>query len=198
MGVNLVPKVDDYTLLDREFVTREHKTSNRQVADGSVEDGCISEGRHSVLRFDFYCSNIGDKDLVIGDPASRPDLYKQEGGRWIMKDKFNVFSLKNNDGTRFEGYKVVFCIEDDSGDFDCSYQGIKAGNFDIYEKHLPCNFIVVDGIKDGDYKFEATTNAVSVRAAREDIMPIPIEEDNYDDNTITVNLRIKEGHVNVV
>ena len=58
MGVNLVPKVDDYTLLDREFVTREHKTSNRQVADGSVEDGCISEGRHSVLRFDFYCSSI--------------------------------------------------------------------------------------------------------------------------------------------
>ena len=31
----------------------------------------------------FTAAVSGDKDLVIGDPASRPDLYKQEGGRWM-------------------------------------------------------------------------------------------------------------------
>jgi lysyl oxidase len=197
MGVNLVPEVKEFRLLDREFVRRDHKTSPNQVADGSVEDDCISEGRHLVLRFDFYCHNIGDKDLVIGDPASRLDLYKNVGNRWILKDKFNIFSLTNDAGVKYGGTKVVFCIEDDSGDFDCSYQGISAGNFDLYEKSLPCNFIVVDGIADGDYTFEAITNATSVEAARENVKPIPIEEDNYDDNTIHLRLRIQNGQVDI-
>lgn len=197
MGVNLVPEVKDFKLLERDFVALEHRTNPNQVADGSVEDGCISEGHHRVLRFDFYCHNIGDKDLIIGDPAVSP-LYKKVGNRWILKDKFNTFSLTNDAGIKFEGTKVVFCIEDDSGDFDCTYQGIRAGNSDLYEKQLPCNFIVVDGINDGDYKFEATTNFTSVMAARANVKPIPIEEDNYDDNIITLRLRIKGNNVDII
>ena len=196
MGVNLVPEVRDFKLLDREFVAMEHKTNPNQVADGSVEDGCLSEGHHLVLRFDFYCHNKGDQDLKIGDPSKSP-LYKNVGNRWILKDPFNTFSLTNDAGAKYGGTKVVFCIEDDSGEFDCFNQGIKAGNYDLYEKQLPCNLIVVDGIKDGDYKFEATTNATSVMAAREN-KPIPIVEDNYNDNTVTLRLCIKGSKVDII
>jgi hypothetical protein len=198
MGINLVPEVKEFRLLDREFVSLANRTNSSQVADGSVEDGCLTEGHHRVLRFDFYCHNKGDQDLVIGDPASRPDLYIFKGNRWILKDDFNAFSLANNAGDKFGGKKVVFCIEDDSGDFDCTYQGISAGNFDLYEKNLPCNLIVVDGIRDGDYTFEATTNATSVKRAREHLTPIPIAEDNYDDNTVNLRLRIQGDQVNVL
>ena len=59
-------------------------------------------------------------------------------------------------------------------DFGCFHQGISAGNSDLYPKALPFNFIVVDGIADEDYTFEATTNATSIKAAKECIKPIPI------------------------
>jgi hypothetical protein len=60
---------------------------------------------------------------------------------------------------------------------------------------LACQFIVIDRIPDGEYTFEATTNATSVRAAKEKTGKIIFEEDNYDDNTVTVSLRIDGNRV---
>ena len=64
---------------------------------------------------------------------------------------------------------------------DCvTNQGISVGWADVYSRELACQFIVIDGVPDGDYTVVATTNASRV-----------VPEDTYDDNTICVGVRLK-------
>jgi hypothetical protein len=60
----------------------------------------------------------------------------------------------------------------------------------LYGAGLPCQFIIIDDIPDGEYTLEATANAPSVQAAKTGSGKVIIEEDNYDDNTTRVQLRI--------
>ena len=59
MGVDLVGKLNNFRISNENF---------REEADGSVEYGCVTAGNHRVLRFNMITTNIGDKDLIIGDP----------------------------------------------------------------------------------------------------------------------------------
>ena len=68
---------------------------------------------------------------------------------------------------------------------DCNTdQGISAGWADLYNAGLPCQYIVIDELPDGDYTLQSTTNAMSV-----------VDEDSYSDNTIWSGLRIEENNV---
>ena len=107
-----------------------------------------------------------------------------------MKD-FNQFLLFDAAGNLATvGYKQAFCAIDierisstasASGRFhDCnSNQGISAGWADVYSAYLACQFIVLDGVPDGDYTLQSTTNTQH-----------KVGEDCYGDNTIWTGLRI--------
>jgi Lysyl oxidase len=199
MGVNLTAGVDGFEIWEEDFHRRGPGAPAGATLDGSVEDGCIQEGRHKVLRFNLYCINVGDKDLVIGNPRDRPDMFepsavhRQSG--YIMKDKFNVYTLKNGRDIELKGHKRPFCLIG-GAPFTCRNQGIRAnGGEDQYSNDLACQFIVIDGIPDGEYTFEAVTNATSVQAAKEKVGKIVFEEDDYDDNTVTIRLRINGRRV---
>jgi hypothetical protein len=191
MGVNLTAKVYGFEIWEQDFRKRGPGAPPGSTIDGSVEDGCVQEGPHKVLRFSLNCRNIGDKDFVIGRPEERPDIFeKSEFHGWIMKDKFNTHTLKGDNGVEYRGSKRPWCLYGGRG-FSCDYQGIAAkGGLDRYMSDLACQFVLIDGIADGEYTFEAVTNATSVRAAKEKAGKIVFEEDNYDDNTVTVRLRI--------
>jgi hypothetical protein len=157
-----------------------------------VQDGCVTPGSHKLLRFDFLSHNAGDADLVIGSPAARPDLFVWSAahGHYHLKD-FNQFLLFDAAGSlATTGYKQAFCAIDierissaasASGRFhDCnSNQGISAGWADVYSAFLACQFIVLDGVPDGDYTLQSTTNTQH-----------KVGEDCYGDNTIWTGLRI--------
>jgi hypothetical protein len=151
------------------------------------------------MRFDLQCLNIGDKDLVIGNPKDRPDVFVEHpeiGGYWF-KEKFYTWKLKNDAGIEKHGHKVAFCLMDfgPQQKFTCEYQGISAGGHDMYRGGLPCQFIEIDGVPDGKYMFEATANAYSVKVAKSGTGNILFEEDNYDDNTVSVQLEIEGNQV---
>lgn len=187
MGVNLVTRVRNFTIEQRSFTASDH----------DVQDGCVTPGSHKLLRFDFLSYNAGDADLVIGSPAQRPDLFVWSAahGHYHLKDfnQFLLFSASGNLAT--VGYKQAFCAIDieriapgasASGRFhDCnSNQGISAGWADVYSSGLPCQFIVLDGVPDGDYTLQSTTNTQHV-----------VAEDCYGDNTIWTGLRISGNTV---
>jgi hypothetical protein len=199
MGVNLIPSVDGFEIWEEDFRKRGPDVPPGSTIDGSVEDGCVQEGLHKVLRFNLFCKNIGDKDFVIGRPEERPDIYEQsEVHGWIMKDKFNIYTLKGVKGIEYYGSKRPWCLIGGRG-FTCEYQGIAAnGGRDAYTSDLACQFILIDSIENGEYTFDAITNATSVRASKENTGKILFEEDNYDDNTITVRLRIDDEFVDIV
>jgi hypothetical protein len=114
-----------------------------------------------------------------------------------LKD-FNTYTLKNSSGSEvIPGVKQSFCLEDSEPHspwakkekrFDCAYQGISSGWADLYPYHLPCQYIVIDDkVQNGDYILTATTNA------RKDV-----GEDNYDDNTTIIGLKIDGDNVSMI
>jgi len=182
MGVNLV------TIVRNFYIRRETFGAN----DHDVQDGCVTVGAHRVLRFDFLSHNAGDADLVVGSPAARPDLFVWSAahGHYHLKD-FNEFKMYNTSGQQVEvGHKQAFCLIDverihplavPNGKFeDCnSNQGISWGWADLYSSGLPCQYIVIDNLADGDYTLQSTTNSKHI-----------VGEDCYGDNTMWTGLRI--------
>jgi hypothetical protein len=190
MGVNLVTRVRNFTIQSKSFSASDH----------DVQDGCVTPGSHKLLRFDFLSYNAGSADLVVGSPASRPDLFVWSAGHghYHLKD-FNEFQLFNAaGGLATIGYKQAFCaidIERISATAaagprfnDCnSDQGISAGWADVYHSSLACQFVVIDGLPNGDYTLQSTTNAKHT-----------VGEDCYGDNTIWTGLRIAGNTVTMI
>ena len=187
MGVNLVTRVRNFAISTQTFSATDH----------DVQDGCVTPGTHRIMRFDFLSYNAGNSDLVIGSPASRPDLFVWSAGHghYHLRD-FNEFLLFNTQGQLATiGYKQAFCAIDierisptasASPRFDnCnSDQGISAGWADVYSAGLPCQYIVIDGLPDGDYTLQSRTNAQHV-----------VAEDCFGDNTEWTGLRFQGNNV---
>ncbi|MEU3355180.1 lysyl oxidase family protein [Streptomyces sp. NPDC037389] len=177
--------------------------SKRGADEHSIEDGCIEAGVHRLLRFDFLSHNVGDSDLVVGAPGPdgpHPDWFVESAshGHWHLKN-FNEFRLLDLNGNEVtHGYKQAFCLVDiehlspwgpaQQQFTDCNRnQGVSAGWADLYEKKLSCQFIVLDGVPDGDYLLRSTTNAQRL-----------IPEDTFVDNTTYTRLRIVGDTVTVL
>ena len=184
MGINLVPTIENFTI------------DKLNSDDLSYELGCIDRTKNKVLRFTLKLHNRGDKDLVIGNPAERPDIFVQGGPfGYQFKEKFYTFILKDVEGNiKSQGYKIAFCLED-GHKYSCSNQGISTQDFDTYGSGLPCQFVAIDGLPNGEYVLEATANAYSLQQLNQGNAPI-IEEDRYDDNIVRKRLRINDDQVN--
>lgn len=187
MGVNLVTRVRNFAISTQTFTANDH----------DVQDGCVTPGTHRIMRFDFLSYNAGNSDLVIGSPASRPDLFVWSAGHghYHLRD-FNEFLLFNaQGGLATIGYKQAFCAIDierigpnasASGRFhNCnSDQGISSGWADVYNSGLACQYIVIDNVPNGDYTLQSTTNAKHV-----------VGEDCFGDNVEWTGLRIQGNTV---
>ena len=187
MGANLVTIVRNFAISTENFAANSH----------DVQDGCVTPGSHRIMRFDFLSHNAGDADIVVGSPAARPDLFVWSAahGHYHLKD-FNEFNLYDTSGQKVQiGHKQAFCLIDverihptaraDAQFNGCNVnQGISAGWADLYNAGLACQYIVIDGIANGDYTLQSTTNSKHV-----------VHEDCYSDNTMWTGLRIKENSV---
>jgi hypothetical protein len=190
MGVNLVPIVRDFSIHTETFNPGAH----------DIDDGCVTAGTHRVMRFDFLTHNKGNADLAVGDPADHPEWFvlSASHGHYHLID-FNEFRLYDAAGNpTATGAKQAFCLVDieriDPGAAaspkftDCnSNQGVSAGWADLYSKTLPCQYIVIDGLPDGDYTLLSTTNAQKL-----------FPEDTYDDNTVCTGLHIAGNTVSEI
>ena len=180
MGVNLVPFVRNFSI------------SHEDADEHSIQDGCITAGNHRLMRFDFLTHNVGDTDLNVGSPADHPEWFEKSAshGHFHLKN-FNEFRLFSSPGVQVvKGYKQAFCLIDlqrisptanpNPKFTSCNVgQGVSAGWADIYAAGLPCQFLVIDNVPDGEYVLRSTTN-----------VPRYFAEDSYADNTICTGLRI--------
>lgn len=193
-GPNLVPIVEHFSI-------DPHYTGDL----GEVQEGCIPPGVHKVLKFDFIVRNVGNRDFVLPplEELQRRGLveYSNAHGHhhWHLKN-FNVSELRNlATGRVVASKKQAFCVTDyepfapgaGPGHYNCN--GISVGWQDRYRGDVGCQFIVLDGLPDGVYQLKATVNAV-MNARHRHIF----SETNYDDNTVTVNLRIQGNTVTVL
>ena len=126
------------------------------------EEGCIrGMGNRKILRVDMGMMNIGTSDLVIGEPASRPDLFTTSPchGHPHIRGlaKYRLLNLRFQPVVNAR--KQGFCLRDTSqfrasskpsSGFTCDNQGITAGWQDIYDETSPCQWIDISGVPYGD------------------------------------------------
>ena len=188
MGINLIPELSDFAVRTYYFRRKDSSdpiTPGRPIlSNGSVEEGCVSEGEHKILVFTTEVFNRGNENLVIGNPANRQDIFEPAPhmpSGWITRDKFYEFALRDNTGAVVSnGFKRAWCIQDHSPTFDCNHQGISIGDHDEYTVDQNCQFVLFDGMKDGEYVIEAVINPTKI-----------FKEDNYDDNKATKRIKIR-------
>lgn len=187
MGINLVPEIGNFSIKNVYF---QRKNSSDpvpsgviRISNGSVEEGCSTEGQHKIMVFSTTVYNKGDEDLVIGNPADRPDIFESASympNGWITKEKFYTYELKDKAGAVVtRGFKRAWCIQDHSK-FRCNNQGISINDHDEYGTDQNCQFLIIDNLEDGNYLMEVTVNPSRI-----------FQEDNYEDNKDSKRIKIQ-------
>lgn len=186
-----MPEVIDFAVerLTFQQINPENPTPGA-VRNGSVEEKCVTKGTHKILSFLTEVNNRGDKDLVVGKPEDRTDIFERAAhtkNGWITKENFYGYTLKDQAGNVLaKGSKRAWCIMDHSR-YNCNFQGISVGDHDEYGTKEHCQFLVIDGINDGEYSFEAVINPSKM-----------FEEDSYEDNMVIKKLKIQGPIVDVI
>ena len=174
--------------------TIEFQYRNFTNASCAVAEGCVkATGRRRLLLFDCAIANVGKADLVIGDPADRPDLFHfSPCHRHYHLNGLATYTLTRTGGTIVaRAHKQGFCLRDDERYYDnakaafpyvCSYQGITTGWQDVYEKALDCQWIDITGLKPGNYVLRIAVNPAHV-----------LKESSYSNNNVQVPVYIPKG-----
>jgi hypothetical protein len=180
-------------IVNRRMLARSAEIRVRTFAadECAVIEGCTVSGERKLLLFDAAIANVGDANLVIGDPAARTNLFhfSECHGHYHMTG-FSTYALLNSSGTVVRrSRKQGFCLRDDrpffanarpAVGFDCEHQGITKGWQDVYDKSLDCQFLDITGVRPGQYLLRVTVNPRRL-----------LKESNYGNNSATVPIRIR-------
>lgn len=141
---------------------------NYTVTDCEVVEGCALPGPRRYLTFNTETRNIGDADIVLGNPASNTNFIYALCHRHYHFTDFADYQLVNSAGqTVALGLKAGFCLLDsirwDDGArvaarYNCSNQGIQRGWADVYHRDLSCQWVDVTGLPAGIYRLEIEVN----------------------------------------
>lgn len=160
----------------------------------NVEEDCVlAPGTRRLLHFAVETPNVGDGDLVLGEPQpDNPNLMYSECHGHYHFEGYAAYRLIDAGGAEVAvGRKQAFCLLDSSrwitddptvpvtARYHCEYQGIQRGWADVYHTRLPCQFIDVTGVPDGSYTLEIELN--QERA---------LEELDYDNNRAVIPIEL--------
>ncbi|MCI0349529.1 MAG: hypothetical protein L0Z53_08900, partial [Acidobacteriales bacterium] len=132
--------------------------------DCALNEGCGTCATRRVLRFDTETRNIGQADLILGEPNNNPlFVYDPCHGHHHFTG-FAEYRLLDTNGVQVAaGHKIGFCLLDywrwdanaaPEDVYGCYYQGIQRGWADIYHSSLPCQWVDITGLPGGTYILE--------------------------------------------
>ena len=186
-------------LIVEQAALRQHwvvRTENLLGTFCSVQEGGVTPGEHQIVRFSVSTPNIGDADLVVGDPNQHLNDGTFEFATCHQHFHFRHYALYElidaTTGTVWRAAKRGFCMIDINkyqpytGDADnkphfrsCGgvgiqgNQGISKGWTDVYDWKLGGQYFVLDGgdgqpvVPPGNYIIRVTVNPPFVPAAGE-------------------------------
>lgn len=132
-----------------------------------INEGCMrGYGVRDIINFRTVIANVGNADYFIGEPIENPDQFDYDnchnhyhyGGyaEYVLYDEYGQYIPI--------GFKNGFCVIDltcptqDMYKYSCNYMGLTAGCIDIYAENLPCQWVDITDVPDGNYTFVTRVN----------------------------------------
>ncbi|MCP4449789.1 MAG: hypothetical protein GY811_31325 [Myxococcales bacterium] len=132
------------------------------------EECVAAAGTRRVLRFSVETINLGEGDIVLGNPAENPNYdFSECHGHFHFRGYASYRLLGQGRAEVLVGRKQAFCLLDsepytefasEDRAFNCFNQGLSAGWADVYAADLPCQFLDITDVPDGDYILEVAVN----------------------------------------
>lgn len=160
----------------------------------AIVEGCVgSAGDRRLMRFSTETPNIGEADMILGDPTLVSSGF--EFSACHAHYHFNGYAryelLDTTGAVVATGHKQAFCLLDSSPvgvpgapsapRYHCGFQGIQRGWSDVYHASLDCQWVDITGVAAGDYLLRISIN-------HDRTLP----ESDYDNNTVEIPVTIPE------
>jgi len=199
-GPDAAPGSPDLTLTKNRLlvdISIEEETFTADSCELDPTEACVgAPGLRRLLRFGVETPNIGTADLFLGPPSPSNPLYSwSECHEHYHFEGYAAYYLIDSEGAVVApGHKQAFCLLDwhrvdmddptvaDDSKYHCAYQGIQRGWSDVYAADLPCQFVDITGVPDGDY-----TLRVELNTERN------LEELRYDNNVLDVPVTLGDA-----
>ena len=158
-------KVDSVTLRNSINIST---TNSSDVC--TIREGCMNGyNARELVNFSTRIDNVGATDFYAGTPPANVNTYSPIygwdacHGHWHFKDYAEYLLADANNNFIPIGYKNGFCVLDltcstGTPKFGCNNMGITSGCADIYSSGLPCQWVDVTDIPDGNYKLIVRVN----------------------------------------
>ena len=165
-----------------------------------LEDCINGFGKRDIVRFSTAIYNIGTADFVVGDPSVNSGGFSDDNchDHWHQLGYAEYLVYSGAGQPEPVSLKNGFCMLDIActdevyvPKYSCSFMGITAGCFDVYDSSLPCQWIDVTDMADGDYTLVVRINwnrSADLRG---------MEELSYDNNwaQVCINLDRSSGEL---
>ncbi|WP_437677582.1 lysyl oxidase family protein [Sorangium sp. So ce131] len=169
---------------------------NRQYfpADScAIAESCIdAPGERRLLNFSTQTPNIGEADMVLGNPLDVQDFeFSSCHGHYHFEGyaRYELVDLVGN--VVATGHKQAFCLLDSSPvgipgspstpRYHCEFQGIQRGWSDVYGAGLDCQWVDITDVPSGDYALRIMINPDQT-----------LPESDYSNNIIEVPVFIPD------
>jgi hypothetical protein len=187
--------------VDADALARTTFIEQREFSMTSCElaEACVgATGRRKLLRFSVSIPNFGTGPAIIPGPSTQPELYQYDScHEHDHLVGFAKYELLDGSGTvvtvgRKQGYFLIdyapYCIDAQRPELPMTDDmAINPGWADIYTGNIPCQWIDVTSVLDGEYKLRVTVDASNV-----------IEEEDVLPNVREISLRITGDEVQVL
>jgi hypothetical protein len=156
------------------------------------DEACVgASGERDLLRFTVETPNVGESDLYLGIPAASNPHFKWSDchGHFHFQGYASYELVDSSDQTVVVGRKQAFCLVDSEryqvsdevptqARYYCGDQGLSRGWTDVYLSDLPCQFVDVTDVPDGNYTLRIHVNPEgALEDARSDnnLIEVPVQ-----------------------
>jgi hypothetical protein len=187
----------DLTISADEVLTSLRVERETFAADScAIEEGCVAQaGERRLMRFSTTTPNIGELDLVLGDPATTTGFeFAPCHGHFHFEDYARYELVDASGAIVAEGHKQAFCLLDSEPvglpgaatrpRYHCGFQGLQRGWADTYGSNLDCQWVDVTDVDDGRYLLRISVNPERV-----------LLESDYDNNVVEVPVTVTDTPV---
>ncbi len=160
-----------------------------------IEEGCLTgPGKRYIVRFSTLIKNVGNSDYIIGSPEDNGGGFSNDNchQHYHQLGYAEYILFAGNGNPEPIGFKNGFCVQDSECPdrqqrYFCNFMGITAGCEDLYSSNIPCQWVDITNVEEGEYTLVVRINWNRLPDLR------GFRESDYDNNWAQVCIFIDKS-----